>query len=178
MMEDIFKTFKTFEEFLMKLIDPKTYLGELSEEEIKDSIEKYYSGIFSIFQLNFDYSTKIWQKIFAGDVENVLATYLEYLSKLEDVVNKMSDNVLYSAYINALNSNYLRFLTTLQNINGAILHNLGLVSRKDIVALAEAYVDLKGDIKKETRVVRKDIAEIKNMLVELQKEMVGKEKKD
>ncbi|MEM4524689.1 MAG: hypothetical protein QXF29_06305, partial [Archaeoglobaceae archaeon] len=67
------------------------------------------------------------------------------------------NNAVVSAIVNAINKAYLRGLQNIQNFMSTILHSMGMVSRKDIIALSEAYVDLKGDIKKEARKIREEI---------------------
>jgi hypothetical protein len=165
MMEELFKTGRTFQELYLKLLDPKTYLGELTQDEINESLSKFTEGFFRIFQLNFEYWMKAMEKIMAGDADGALEVYLQYISALEDTAAEMADSPLYSAFINAFNTSYLRSLISLQNLNSAFLHNLGLVSRRDVIALAEAYVDLKGDIKRETRMIRREIEELKRMIL-------------
>ncbi|MCS7122237.1 MAG: hypothetical protein NZ895_06540 [Archaeoglobaceae archaeon] len=145
-------------------MDPKTYLGEITDDEIKQSIAQITNGYFKILTLNYEYSIKIWQKLMIADLDGFLDTYLEYLSNLEDRVAEMVNTPLYAATVNAINRAYMNYLSLIQNMNSAVLHSLGLVSRKDVVALSEAYVDLKGDIKRESRKVLQEIAKLKEEL--------------
>lgn len=161
MLEEFEKTFKAFNDFVKKLLDPKTYLGEITDEEIKSSISQITDCYIKMSNLNYEYSIKIFQKLMVADLDGFLESILEYLSSLEDRVAEMINNPLCAAVVNALNRSYINYMTFIQNLNSAMLHSLGLVSRKDIVALSEAYVDLKGDIKRESRKILQEIEKIR-----------------
>lgn len=157
MYDEFLKTYKRAMEFWLKVTDPRTYLRELTPEEIQESISKYFEGSLKIMKETAEYSVILAGKMMQGDPDEVMKKYLEYISKLEDTVAEMANTPLYSAYINALNRIFLGQLYILQRTNSAILHSLGIPSRDDVVALAEAYVDLKGDIKRESRMIRREI---------------------
>ncbi|ADC65568.1 hypothetical protein Ferp_1417 [Ferroglobus placidus DSM 10642] len=161
MVEEFWRTYKKLFELYAKLSDPRTYFGELTEEEINESLSKIFNGFAKLGNLNLNYLIELYGNVLKGNPEEVLKTNLDYLEKLEDTIAEIVDNPLYSAYINFVDRVFLNYLITLQNINNAIFHSIGIPTRRDIVALSEAYVDLKGDLKKEFRALKKEIEELK-----------------
>ncbi len=161
MLDEIFKTFKAINEFTLTLLDPNTYFRDIKPEDFQKFMFDFANGFLKIYQLNIETFFKIMQEMPKGDAEAMLNIYLAYLNKIEDLFAEMSDNDVMAAYINALNKAYLRYLRFIQTLNTSVLHNLGLASRKDIIALAEAYVDLKGDIKRESRRILREIKNLK-----------------
>ena len=161
MFEEMLKTFESYLEFLSKVSDPRTYLGGVSNEEIADYSSKLLSATLDAYRISFEYFFRITQKFMEGDLDAALEAYLSYISELEDLSAKAADNAVYAAYVNTLNRVYMYYLIFLQNSINAFLHSIGMVTRRDIVALAEAYVDLKGDIKKETRKILAKIEELR-----------------
>lgn len=164
MVNEFLETYKRILEFWIKLSNPRTYLQNITHEELLDFTFKLTSGVFKIWQINAEYLAKIYQKMMEGDPEEILKTQLDYISKLEDVVAETADSPVYSAYVNALNRAYINQLLLLQEFSNALFHSVGLPTRKDIVALSEAYVDLKGDIKREVREIKKELREVKRVL--------------
>ncbi len=162
MIDEMLKTFKALNEFTMTLLDPNTYFRDVKPEEFQKFLIDFANGVAQIYRLSFETSLRIMAELPKGDPEVMLNIYLNYISQMEDIFAEMSDNDVIAAYINALNKAYLRYLMLIQNLNNAALHSLGLASRKDIIALAEAYVDLKGDIKRESRRLLKEIRKMRD----------------
>ena len=159
--DEMQKYLETLSEFTQVMLDFRTYFGDLDPSEIADFFEILTRAYYKLLQLNAETYFKLISQLPKGDVEEFLKIYLEYIPKLEDIFAEISDNPVYSAYVNVLNRFYLKYLKSIQNFNSAILHSLGLVSRRDIIALSEAYVDLKGDIKRETRRILREVRELK-----------------
>ena len=157
LLEEAFKTAKTFNEFYLTLIDPRTYYKELDEEEIQE----FYSSISKLFfELNRAYwglMIDLTQALMKGDADAVIVAISRGMERIEAIYSEYMNNAVVSAIVNAVNRVYLRSLQNLQNFTSAILHAMGMVSRKDVIALSEAYVDLKGDIKKESRKIREEL---------------------
>jgi hypothetical protein len=157
LLEEAFKTAKTFNEFFLTLIDPRTYYKELDEEEIQE----FYSSISKLFfELNRAYwglMIDLTQALMKGDAGAVILAISRGMERIEAIYSEYMNNAVVSAIVNAVNRVYLRSLQNLQNFTSAILHAMGMVSRKDVIALSEAYVDLKGDIKKESRKIREEL---------------------
>jgi len=161
MLDEFAKTFKAVNDFVATLIDPRTYLGDISPDEFGEFYADVANCFFRISTLNAETYAKIIADMQRGDAESALNTYLNYISKMEDTFAELMDNAVVAAYINYLNRIYLRSLLLIQNINNALFHSMGLATRRDIIALSEAYVDLKGDIKRETRRILSEIRKIK-----------------
>ncbi|MEM3139083.1 MAG: hypothetical protein QXU17_02645 [Archaeoglobaceae archaeon] len=168
--EEVFKTAKAFNEFFLTVTNPRTYFKELSEEEFD---EFYKNSVRLIFELNKAYwgflndLTKAFAK---RDAEEIARSIGNAMARIEEIYAEYMDNAVVSAWVNAINSAYMRTLLNLQNFTSAILHSLGMVSRKDVIALSEAYVDLKGDIKKESRKILEEIRVLKEKIEKLEKE--------
>lgn len=160
MLDEMAKTFKAVNDFIKTLFDPTTYLGDISPKEFGEFYNDTANCFFKIYSLNAETYMKMVAESQRGDTEAVLNTYLDYISKLEDTFAELMDNAVVAAYVNLLNKIYLRSLLLIQNLNNAFFHSMGLATRKDIVALSEAYVDLKGDIKRETRKILKEIKKL------------------
>ncbi len=169
--EEMVKTIKAMNDLVQTLFDPRTYFGKLEPDEIREFLSDLAKGYLEISQLNMETYFKILSELPKGDAEEILKIYLGYISKLEDIFAKMSDNPVYSAYVNAINKMYVRTLRTIQNFNSAVLHSLGFVSRRDVVALSEAYVDLKGDINRESRRILEEVKALRQELEKLKKEV-------
>jgi N-methylhydantoinase B/oxoprolinase/acetone carboxylase alpha subunit len=97
------------------------------------------------------------QALMKGDADAVIVAISRGMERIEAIYSEYMNNAVVSAIVNAVNRVYLRSLQNLQNFTSAILHAMGMVSRKDVIALSEAYVDLKGDIKKESRKIREEL---------------------
>lgn len=171
--EEFFKTAKTFNEFFLTVTNPRTYFKELTEEEFN---EFYKNSVKLIFELNkaywgfFNDLTKAFAK---RDSEEIARAIGNAMARIEEIYAEYMDNAVVSAWVNAINSAYMRTLLNLQNFTSAILHSLGMVSRKDVIALSEAYVDLKGDIKKESRKIMEEIRVLKEKVEKLEKARGG-----
>lgn len=161
------KAVRAYSDFLNKLLSIGTYFRGLTWDELRDSLAVVTLVSAKIWRMSNEYWYRILQRMFAADLDSALDSYLEYLSKLEDAADELANTPLYAAYINMANRLYMSYLTTLQNINNATLHALGLATRKDIVALGEAYVDLKGDLKRETKRIREEIAKLRSEMAAL-----------
>ena len=161
LLEEILKTAKTINEFFITLSDPKTYFKELKEEEI----EQFYTNTSKLF---FELNRAYWglvidltQAFIKMDAEGVLKAISGGMDRFESIFAEYTNNPVFSAFLNTVNMAYLRSLQNLQTLMSAILHSMGMVSRRDIIALSEAYVDLKGDIKKESRKIREELRSLK-----------------
>uniref|UniRef100_A0A7C3REA4 Uncharacterized protein n=1 Tax=Archaeoglobus fulgidus TaxID=2234 RepID=A0A7C3REA4_ARCFL len=161
LLEEILKTAKTINEFFITLSDPKTYFKELKEEEI----EQFYTNTSKLF---FELNRAYWglvidltQAFIKMDAEGVLKAISGGMDRFESIFAEYTNNPVFSAFLNTVNMAYLRSLQNLQTLMSAILHSMGMVSRRDIIALSEAYVDLKGDIKKESRKIREELRLLK-----------------
>ncbi|MCX8172840.1 MAG: hypothetical protein N3D09_04430 [Archaeoglobaceae archaeon] len=171
--EEVFKTAKTFNEFFLTLTNPRTYFKEISEEEL-DEFYKKSSKLF--FELNkaywgflFDLTTAFAKR----NGEEISRAINNAMIRIEEIYADYMDNAVVSACVNAINSAYMRILLNLQNFTSAILHSLGMVSRRDVIALSEAYVDLKGDIKKESRKILEEIRDLKERVEKIEKAKKG-----
>ncbi len=172
--EESVKTFNEVNRAFLRLFDPAFYF-QLSEDEITDSITAFMNGTAEIWELGLrgwmDFLKAVWK----GDADEMIEAYLRYLSKLEDAVGRMMDNPLASAYLNKLNEGYLKSIQLIQSMNDYLFHTLGLATKKDIIALGEAYVDLKGDLKKEMKSLKEaeteSLNELKGELVKLRKSL-------
>ncbi len=160
MLDEIAKTFKAVNDFMKTLLDPTTYLGDVTLKEFGELYNDIANCFFKISSLNAETYLKAITEMQRGDAESLLNLYLNYISNLEDIFADLMDNPVMAAYINILNKIYLRSLLLIQNLNNAFFHSMGLATRKDIVALSEAYVDLKGDIKRETRRILREIKKL------------------
>ncbi|MEM3179107.1 MAG: hypothetical protein QXW81_04125, partial [Archaeoglobaceae archaeon] len=109
----------------------------------------------------WDLIIEISQALAKRDSEEVIKAFTRAMERFEVLYAEYMDNPVVSAIINSINSAYMRTLMNLQSFMSAVLHSMGMVSRKDIIALSEAYVDLKGDIKKESRKIREEIRVLK-----------------
>jgi len=161
LLEEFLKTAKTINEFFITLSDPKTYFKELKEEEI----EQFYTNTSKLF---FELNRAYWglvidltQAFIKMDAEGVLKAISSGMDRFESIFAEYTNNPVFSAFLNTVNMAYLRSLQNLQTLMSAILHSMGMVSRRDIIALSEAYVDLKGDIKKESRKIREELRLLK-----------------
>jgi len=161
LLEEILKTAKTINEFFITLSDPKTYFKELKDEEI----EQFYTNTSKLF---FELNRAYWglvidltQAFIKMDAEGVLKAISGGMDRFESIFAEYTNNPVFSAFLNTVNMAYLRSLQNLQTLMSAILHSMGMVSRRDIIALSEAYVDLKGDIKKESRKIREELRLLK-----------------
>lgn len=166
-LEEAFKTAKAVNEFFLTLINPKTYFKDLEEREIE---EFYRNSVKLFFELNkayWGFLIEFTQAIAKRNSEEVIKAVNKAMERFEIAYAEYMDNAVVSAIINAINSAYLRSLANFQNFTSEILHTIGMVSRKDVVALSEAYVDLKGDIKKESRKIREEIKELKDEIAKL-----------
>ncbi len=164
--QEALNAYEKFVEFTSELLNPKTAYN-LTAEEINEFFSKTLQGFLKIWSISFEYWTDVYLKMIAGDPDKVLAIHLRYISEFEDTVSEMVNNAVWAAYVNAIDKIYRRYLLLVQNITSAMLHSIGAPSRRDVVALAEAYVDLKGDIKKEVRAVRSEIENIKKLISEI-----------
>ena len=167
LLEEILKTAKTINEFFITLSDPKTYFKELKEEEI----EQFYTNTSKLF---FELNRAYWglvidltQAFIKMDAEGVLKAISGGMDRFESIFAEYTNNPVFSAFLNTVNMAYLRSLQNLQTLMSAILHSMGMVSRRDIIALSEAYVDLKGDIKKESRKIREELRLLKEEIVKI-----------
>ncbi|MCX8204053.1 MAG: hypothetical protein N3H31_00045 [Candidatus Nezhaarchaeota archaeon] len=165
------KTLKAYSDFLNKLFSVSTYFRGLTWDEFRDSLAVSLVVLAKTWQLSNEYWYESLRRLLAIDLDGALSVYLEYLSRLEDVAAEVANTPLYAAYVNAVNKFYINCLTLLQNVDSAILHALGLATRRDIVALGEAYVDLKSDLKREFRGVREGVAKLREAIDELRKEV-------
>jgi len=161
MLDEMAKTFKVVNDFMKTLLDPTTYLGEITPEEFKEFYNDIANCFVKISFLNAETYLKAVAEMQRGDAESILNMYLNYISNLEDIFADLMDNPIMAAYINLLNKVYLRYLLLIQNVNNAFLHAMGLATRKDVVALSEAYVDIKGDIKRESRKILEEIKKLR-----------------
>lgn len=167
--EEFFKTAKAFNEFFLTVTNPRTYFKELSEEEFN---EFYKNSVKLIFELNrayWGFLNELTKAIAKRDSEEIARVIGNTMSRIEELYAEYMDNAVVSAWINAINSAYMRSLLNLQNFTSSILHSLGMVSRKDVIALSEAYVDLKGDIKKESRKIMEEIRALRERVEKLEK---------
>uniref|UniRef100_A0A7C3UI72 Poly(3-hydroxyalkanoate) polymerase subunit PhaE n=1 Tax=Geoglobus ahangari TaxID=113653 RepID=A0A7C3UI72_9EURY len=160
MLNEIAKTFEAVNDFIRTLFDPTTYLGDLSPKEFEEFYNDIVNCFFKVSFLNAETYLKAITEMQRGDTESILNLYLNYISNLEDIFADLMDNPVIAAYLSQLNKLYLRSLHFIQNLNNAFFHSIGLATRKDIVALSEAYVDLKGDIKRETRRILREIKKL------------------
>ncbi|MEM3927649.1 MAG: hypothetical protein QXT07_01725 [Archaeoglobaceae archaeon] len=166
-LEEVFKNAKALNEFFLTLIDPKTYFRDLKDEEIE---EFYRSSLKLVLELNKAYWGFVFeftQALAKGEGEEVVKVVNKAMERFENAYAEYMNNAVVSAFINMMNSAYLRSLANIQNFTSALLHAMGMVSRKDVVALSEAYVDLKGDIKKESRKIREEIRVLREELEKL-----------
>ncbi len=168
LFEEYLKTLNAINSTLMKFFDIKTYF-RLSDEEIAESIRAFYNLYLENARLTLKALNDLSSAFLKGDPDEFIRVYTSILTEFEDVYAKVMETPLLVAYLNEINKFYLRLLQGFQNFNNYVFHALGLVTRKDIVALSEAYVDLKGDIKKETRRLKKELEEIKSLLKEVVK---------
>ncbi|MCS7118707.1 MAG: hypothetical protein RMH75_01405 [Archaeoglobaceae archaeon] len=159
--EEAFRTAKVFNEFLLTLMNPRTYLRELEDREIEEFYHKNAKLLFELNKAYWGFLIEITQALARRDSGGVVRAVTATMERLEIIYAEYMDNAVISAIINSINNAYLRSLQSLQNFMSAFLHSMGMVSRKDIIALSEAYVDLKGDIKKETRKIREDIRSLR-----------------
>lgn len=165
LFEEYLKTLNAINSTLTKFFNIKTYF-KLSDEEIAESIRAFYGLYLENMKLALKTLNDLSSAFLKGDPDEFIKAYTSILTKFENVYAKVMETPLLVAYLNEINKLYLRFLQGIQNYNNYVFHALGLVTRKDIVALSEAYVDLKGDIKKETRKLKKELEEIKKLLKE------------
>jgi len=164
MLDEIFLTSRKFFEFWLKAADPRTYLKDVTQEELMEFGSKLMNYSLNFWQISSEYMAKMYSALIRGDAEEILNVQLEYLSKLEDAVAELANTAVYSAYVNAINRAYMNQLILMQEFSNALFHSLGIPTRKDIVALSEAYVDLKGDIKREMREIKGELAEMKKLI--------------
>ncbi|MFN3384322.1 MAG: hypothetical protein ACK401_05445 [Archaeoglobaceae archaeon] len=167
LIEETFKSAKALNEFVLTLMSPKTYFKELEEREIEDF---YLNSTKLFFELNKSYwgfVFELTQALAKGEGEEVIKAVNKAMDRFETAYAEYMNNAVVSAIINSINSAYLRSLANIQNFTSALLHAMGMVSRKDIIALSEAYVDLKGDIKKESRKIREEIRVLREELEKL-----------
>lgn len=161
LLEEAFKTAKALNEFFLTITDPRTYLKELEEKEIE---EFYVNSSKLLLELNRTYwgfVIDFTQALMKREPDGIIMAISKAMENFEKLYAEYMDNAVVSAIVNAINSAYLRSLQNIQNFTSAFLHSMGMVSRKDIIALSEAYVDLKGDIKKESRKILEELRQIR-----------------
>lgn len=171
--EEVLKTATAFNEFLLTLMNPRTYFKEISEKELE---EFYTNSGKLILELNKAYLGFLFDlsKAFAkGDSDEIAKTVGSAMAKFEEIYADYMNNSVVSAWINSINSAYMRSLLNLQNFTSAILHAFGMVSRRDVIALSEAYVDLKGDIKKESRKIMEEIRFLRQKIENMERTKKG-----
>lgn len=167
--EEIFKTAKTFNEFFLTVTNPRTYFKELSEEEFDEFYRNSSKLFFELNKAYWGFLLDLTTAFTKGDSEEIAKAIGTAMARIEEIYAEYMDNAVVSAWVNAINSVYMRNLLNLQNFTSAILHSLGMVSRRDVIALSEAYVDLKGDIKKESRKIMEEIRALKDKLEKIEK---------
>lgn len=171
--EELFKTAKTFNEFFLTLTDPRTYFKEISEEEFQEFYKNTAKLFFELNKVYWGFLLDLTSATMRRDGEGITRAISDVMIRIEELYAEYMDNPVVSAWVNTINSIYMRSLLNLQNFMSAVLHSLGMVSRRDIIALSEAYVDLKGDIKKESRKVIEEIKLLKERLEIIEKEKKG-----
>lgn len=171
--EELFKTAKAFNEFLLTLIDPRTYLKEITEQEFEEFYKNSGEMIFELNRACWGFLFELSAALAKRDSEEVFKAVGNAMERFEEIYAKYMNNAVVSALINSVNSAYMRSLLNLQNFTSAMLHALGMVSRKDVIALSEAYVDLKGDIKKESRKILEEVRALKEKIEKMEKSKGG-----
>lgn len=167
--EEIFKTATAFNEFLLTLMNPRTYFKEISEQELEEFYSNCGKLILELNRAYFGFLMDISKALARGDSDEIVRTVSNAMERFEEIYADYMNNSVVSAWVNSINSAYMRSLLNLQNFTSAMLHALGMVSRRDIIALSEAYVDLKGDIKKESRKIMEEIRVLREKI-----ESIGK----
>lgn len=171
--EEVFKTAKTFNEFFLTLTNPKTYFKELSEEEFEEFYKNSSKLLFELNKAYWGFLIDLTNAFAKRNSEEIAKAISNAMVRIEEIYAEYMDNAVVSAWVNAINSVYMRSLLNLQNFTSAILHSLGMVSRRDVIALSEAYVDLKGDIKKESRKILEEIRALRERVEKIEKTKKG-----
>ncbi|MEM4523963.1 MAG: hypothetical protein QXF29_02515, partial [Archaeoglobaceae archaeon] len=85
LLEEIFKTAKTFNEFLLTLMNPRTYLRDVEEKEI----EEFYRNTAKIFfELNNAYWSllfEIYQALLKRDSEELIMVISRAMDRFENI---------------------------------------------------------------------------------------------
>lgn len=163
-LEEVFKSAKALNEFFLTLMDPKTYFKDLKDEEIEEFYRSSAKLALEFNKAYWGFVLELTQALAKGGGEEVMKVFNKAMDRFETIYAEYMNNAVVSAFINSINSAYLRSLASLQNFTSALLHAMGMVSKRDVIALSEAYVDLKGDIKKESRKIREEIRILKEEL--------------
>ncbi len=167
LIEETFKSAKALNEFVLTLMSPKTYFRELEDKEIEDFYINSTKFFFELNKAYWGFVFELTQALAKGEGEEVVKVVNKAMDRFETAYAEYMNNAVVSAIINSINSAYLRSLASIQNFTSAFLHAMGMVSKKDVIALSEAYVDLKGDIKKESRKIREEIRILREELEKL-----------
>lgn len=169
LLEELFKNAKALNEFFLTLMDPRTYFRDLKDEEIEEFYRSSAKLAIELGKAYRDFFFELVQALAKRDSDEVIKAINRAMDRFGTIYEEYMNNAVVSAFINAINSAYLQSLVNLQNLTSAMLHAAGMVSRKDIIALSEAYVDLKGDIKKESRKIREEIRALKEELEKIKR---------
>ncbi len=171
--EELFKTARAFNEFLLTISDPRTYFKELSDQEFEEFYKNSGKLILELNRAYWGFLFELSKALAKGDSDEIARAVGDAMARFEEIYADYMDNPVVSAWINSINSAYMRSLLNLQNFTSAMLHALGMVSRRDIIALSEAYVDLKGDIKKESRKILEEVRALKEKIEKMEKPREG-----
>ncbi len=171
--EELFRTAAAFNEFLLTLMDPRTYFKEISEKEFEEFYANSGKLILELNKAYLGFLFDLSKALAKGDSDEIAKTIGNAMERFEDIYADYMNNSVVSAWINSINSVYMRSLLNLQNFTSAILHAFGMVSRRDVIALSEAYVDLKGDIKKESRKIMEEIRFLREKIENIERTKKG-----
>jgi len=172
-LEELFKTANVFNEFLLTITNPKTYLKEITDQEFEEFYKNTGEMILELNRAYWGFLFELSAALAKRDSEEVFKAVGNAMERFEEIYAKYMNNAVVSALINSVNSAYMRSLLNLQNFTSAMLHTFGMVSRRDVIALSEAYVDLKGDIKKESRKILEEVRALKEKIEKMEKSKGG-----
>jgi len=170
-VEEYFRTIASVYESsynILRNLNPWDKLTEDEKEEflrvlaeiIYDGVEFSESFLKDFFMLSYTSDPEVWLKI-----------YEKWLSFVEKEYRKLTETTYMAAIFNSLDDLYLLSTANIQRFMDGFLHYYGFATKFDIIKLGKAYVDLKQDLKRETRKIKTGINEIKEEVGKLREEI-------
>ncbi|RLI71258.1 hypothetical protein DRO97_10040 [Archaeoglobales archaeon] len=170
-IEEYFKTLSTVYESsynIFRNLNPWDRLSEEEKEEfLRALVEVFYDGIEFSNELLKDFQALAYEV----DPEEWAKVYQKWLSFIEKEYRKLTETMYIAAIFNSLDDLYLLSTANVQKFMDGLLHYYGFATKLDVTRLGKAYVDLKQDLKRETRKIKSGINEIKNEIEKLKEEM-------
>ena len=170
LLEEYIKTVATVYESSYNILRNLNPWDKLTEKEREEFLRTLAEIVYDGFEFTNDFFKDLYT-LFYADPEAWLKVYEKLLSFIEREYRKLTETTYMAAIFNSLDDLFLLSTANIQRFMDGFLHYYGFATKFDIIRLGKAYVDLKQDLKRETRKIKKGINEIQEEMGMLREEI-------